>query len=131
MHTSVSGSEASREKLQVPLAEFASLLIFKTQVKRGPRKKSAILFYFIVLYVLVAQSCLTLCDPMDCSPPGFSVREVLQTRILEWIAMLSFTPKKPGGPGVVPSRISFQTLLINSSAPMTAQGSSPMAAKRW
>ena len=31
----------------------------------------------------VAQSCLTLCDPMDCSPPGSSVRGILQARILE------------------------------------------------
>ena len=30
------------------------------------------------------QSCLTLCDPMDCSPPGSSVHGILRTRILEW-----------------------------------------------
>ena len=36
--------------------------------------------------VLVTQSCLTLCDPMYCSPPGSSVHEILQVRILEWIA---------------------------------------------
>ena len=29
-------------------------------------------------------SCLTLCDPMDCSPLGSSVHEILQARILEW-----------------------------------------------
>ena len=34
-----------------------------------------------------AQSCLTLCDPMDCSPPGSSVHEIFQARILEWIAI--------------------------------------------
>ena len=39
--------------------------------------------------VLVAQSCPTLCDPMDCSPPGSSVHGILQARILEWIAMPS------------------------------------------
>ena len=39
--------------------------------------------------VLVTQSCLTLCDPMDCSPPGFSVHGILQERILEWVAMPS------------------------------------------
>ena len=33
--------------------------------------------------VLVAQLCLTLCDPMDCSPPGSSVCGILQVRILE------------------------------------------------
>ena len=37
--------------------------------------------------VLVPQSCLTLCDPMDCSPPGSSVHGILQVRILEWVAM--------------------------------------------
>ena len=37
---------------------------------------------------LVVQSCLTLCDPMDCSPPGSSVRGVLHPRILEWAAVL-------------------------------------------
>ena len=35
------------------------------------------------------QSCLTLCHPMDCSPPDSSVHEILQARILEWGAMLS------------------------------------------
>ena len=35
----------------------------------------------------VAQSCLTLCDPMDSSPPGTSVRGILHARILEWVAM--------------------------------------------
>ena len=35
--------------------------------------------------LLVTQSCLPLCDPMNCSPPGFSVRGILQARILEWV----------------------------------------------
>ena len=37
--------------------------------------------------VLVIQSCLTLSDCTDCSPLGSSVREILQARILEWVAM--------------------------------------------
>ena len=37
--------------------------------------------------VLVTLSCLTLCDPMDCSSPGSSVHEILQARILEWVAI--------------------------------------------
>ena len=37
--------------------------------------------------VLVTQSCLTLCDPMDCSPPGYSVHGILQARILECIVI--------------------------------------------
>ena len=33
------------------------------------------------------QSCLTLCDPIDCSPPGVPVSGILQARILEWVAI--------------------------------------------
>ena len=36
------------------------------------------------------QSCLTLCDTVDSSPPGFSFHGILQARIMEWIAMPSF-----------------------------------------
>ena len=44
--------------------------------------------------VLVAQSCPTLCDTMDCSLPDSSVHGILQARILEWVAM----PSSPGSP---------------------------------
>ena len=39
--------------------------------------------------VLVAQLCLTLGDPMDCTPPGSSVHGILQARTLEWVAISS------------------------------------------
>ena len=35
----------------------------------------------------VAQSCLTLCDPMDCTLPGFSIHGIFQARVLEWVAI--------------------------------------------
>ena len=35
----------------------------------------------------VAQSCLTLSDPMDCSPPGSSIHGIFQARLLEWGAI--------------------------------------------
>ena len=35
----------------------------------------------------VAQSCPTLCDPVDCSPPGSSIHGILQAQILEWGAI--------------------------------------------
>ena len=35
----------------------------------------------------VAQSCPTLCDPIDCSLPGSSVHEIFQAIVLEWIAI--------------------------------------------
>ena len=37
--------------------------------------------------VLVTQSCLILCDPMDCSPPGSPVPGILRARTLEWVAI--------------------------------------------
>ena len=36
---------------------------------------------------LVAQWCPTLCDPMDCSPPGSSLHGIFQERILKWVAV--------------------------------------------
>ena len=41
------------------------------------------------------QSCLTLCDPMDCSPPGSSVHGIHQAGILEWVAMPSSRGSSP------------------------------------
>ena len=40
-----------------------------------------------VQFSSVAQSCPTLCDLMDCSPPGSSVHRILQAGILEWVAI--------------------------------------------
>ena len=47
------------------------------------------LFPSICMRAKLLQSCLTLCDSMVCSPPGFTVHGVLQARILEWVAMPS------------------------------------------
>ena len=43
----------------------------------------------VKMKVLVAQSCPTLCDPIDYSPPGSSVHRILPARILEWVAISS------------------------------------------
>ena len=52
-----------------------------------------------------AQSCLTLCDPMDCNLSGSSVHQIFQARILEWTAVS--TPEDLPGPGVeLVSRVS-------------------------
>ena len=40
-----------------------------------------------VCVCVLAQSCPTLCYPMDCRPPGSSVHEILRARILEWVAI--------------------------------------------
>ena len=43
----------------------------------------------------VAQTCLTLCDPIDSSPPGSSVHGIFQARVLEWVAVSSFRGSSP------------------------------------
>ena len=44
-------------------------------------------------FCVCTQSCLTLWDPMDCSPPGSSVHGTFQERILEWVARPSSWPR--------------------------------------
>ena len=56
--------------------------------------------------MLAAQYCLTLCDLMDCSPPGSSVHGILQARILEWVA-IPFSRGLPG-PGNEPGSPALQ-----------------------
>ena len=65
---------------------------------------------------LAVQSCLTLCDPMDCSPPGSSVHGILQARILDWVAM----PSSMGGlpdPGIEPRSPTLQADSLPSEPP--------------
>ena len=58
--------------------------------------------------VLVAQLCLTLFDPMDCSPPGSSVHGIFQARILEWVAIPS--PGDLPNPGIEPTSLACPAL---------------------
>ena len=58
----------------------------------------------IVVSCIVTQSCPTLCDPMDYSPPGSS--GILQARILEWVA-ISFSGDLPN-PGIEPRSPALQ-----------------------
>ena len=61
--------------------------------KKGVDNKRFFFFFLLVnkipanLLLLVAKLYLTLCDPMDSSPPGSSVHGILQVRTLEWVAM--------------------------------------------
>ena len=61
------------------------------------------------------QSCLTVCDPMDCSPPGSLVHGVLQARILEWIAIPS--SKGSAWPGIEPVSPALQADSLPSEPP--------------
>ena len=65
------------------------------------RNKSMHLWVPYFLQSEVAQSCLTLCDPMDCGLQGSSIHGILQARILEWVA-ISFSrgSSQPGSPAL-------------------------------
>ena len=67
---------------------------FKLPLWEKNRPRNYQIYFFLLLLfsrkkvkVLVAQSCPTVCDPMDCSLPGSSVHGILQARILEWAAI--------------------------------------------
>jgi len=83
-----------------------SITCFLISVSLGPHDLSSVFhstFFFLhcrlvlwsftdVLYMYgwkcwLLSCVLTLCDPMDSSPPGFSVHRILQARILEWVTM--------------------------------------------
>ena len=83
---------------------------------------------FFNVYAKSLQSCLTLCNPMDCTLPSSSVYRIFQTRILEWVAISYsrgsspprygtwisciggrfFTTKPPGKPLLFPQRWDFR-----------------------
>ena len=54
---------------------------------RGDHSQNQWNFWKVKVKSEVAQSCLTLCDPMDCSLPGFSIHGIFQARVLEWVAI--------------------------------------------
>ena len=58
---------------------------------------------------LIAQSCLTLCDLMDCSLPGLFVHGIFQARIQEGVAIYFYRASSPG-PGIKPSSLSSPAL---------------------
>ena len=74
--------------------EKTSVIIFISFVHIEFYKISKKMFFYCSSSAAAAaakslQSCLTLCDPMDCSPPGFSVHRIPQARILERAAVPS------------------------------------------
>ena len=68
---------------------------------------------------LVTQSYLTLCNPMDCSPPSSSVHGILQARILEWVASRDLPD-----PGIEPTSSAYPGLRVKvDSLPLCHLGS--------
>ena len=80
-------------------------------------KNNVISETYLPTCVLVTQPCLTLCDPMDCSPLGSSVHGILQAGILEWVAI-------PYSRGSSQPRDQTQSLALQAvSLPLSYQGS--------
>ena len=75
---------------------------------------------------LGTQSCPTLCDPTDSSPPGSSVHGIFQARILEWVAMPS--SRESSDPGIKPKLLASPALaskFFTSGATVGAGGPIP------
>ena len=86
-----------KQMLPVIMYSFAIHFLWQRKVKLMPVFSVGSVLYICFqsaihhgaccFWVLVAQSCLTLCNPMDCSPPGSSVHGIFQARILEWVGI--------------------------------------------
>ena len=63
--------------------EFHSQVVGKACVNKENHRWS----FFLLVKLVVAQSCSALWEPMDCSPPGSSVHGIFQAKILEWVAI--------------------------------------------
>ena len=73
-------------KLLLKLKKFLTLLNFQARAKYQVEHFVVMNFFHPLrnlMHAKLLQSCLTLCDPMDCSPPGASVPGILQIRILQ------------------------------------------------
>ena len=86
---------ANLTELILCVRHFAKYSYFKYVASFNPHSIPMSRYYAVLC--LVTQSYPTLCDPMNCSPPGSSVHGILQARIVEWVAMPSsrgsFQPK--------------------------------------
>ena len=86
-------------------------------------KKKILICYCRCVCAKLLQSCLTLCDPMDCSLPGSSVHGISQARILEWVAMPSSRgSSRPRDP----SRISYVSCIGSRFFTISAAREAPV-----
>ena len=78
---------------------------------------------YVKVKVLVTQSCVTLCDPMDFSPSGSSVHGILLLRILEWVAIPFSGGSSPSG--IEPKSPGLQTDFSFLIVSATREGPNP------
>ena len=70
-----------------PAAPALAGVVFTTQPPEALKVSYSIWMNFSKRVLMFAQLCLSLCNPMDCIPPGFSIHGIFQARILEWVAI--------------------------------------------
>ena len=105
----------------------------------SPGKNTAVGCHFLLQCIKVksesevAQSCLTLSDLMDCSPPGSSVHGILQARVVEW-GVIAFSGwvgdvgpipglgRSPGDGDGIPLQYSFCFFFLNLNHPLIYSG---------
>ena len=113
------GSLWPRDPICISCVFCTASRFFTTQLLGKPFLRS----WSEVKWSEVAQSCPTLCDPMDCSLPGSSVHGIFQARILEWVA-ISFSRRssQPGDWNQV-SHIAGRRFTVWTTGEVTEDGS--------
>ena len=98
----------------IPVTDESKMTKSNRSCGRNSKARSSSPFMFsLCVYVCVCvcakllQSCLILCDSMDCSLPGSSVHGILQARILEWVTMPSSTGSFQPGDQTCVSYVSY------------------------
>ena len=76
----------SRMYMYIVDLRFVVVMFYKVIEKIAPLSPGKISICCVHAYI-VAQLCLTLCNPMDCSLPGSSVHGIFQARVLKWVAI--------------------------------------------
>ena len=97
------------------------LRVFLVPSLRNTTDFKSTLVWFLSTYLMLCwpESCPTLWDPMDCSPPGSSVHWILQARILEWVAISFSSESSQPRDQIQVSRITggFFTIWATREAP--------------
>ena len=75
------------EELWMEVRDIVQEAVIKTIPKKKKSKKAKWLSEAAAAAAKSLQSCLTLCDPIDSSPPGSPIPGILQARTLEWVAI--------------------------------------------
>ena len=101
-------------RLRFKMAKYAN----RMNIKRNGIKEGICISFFEIVQFMHAQSCPSLCDPMDCILPGSSVHVIFQARVLEWVAT-----SYPRGFSWPTSRTHISCVSCTDSSPLSYLGS--------